>query len=243
MAQVSRILTFVSGCTLGAVLCGPAAAVPPGTQLLKAPEVTMLVVASPVEAPPVSVPLVEGQRIAHYNVQPAEAIRTKTASTPRRDAFPAIVPADAILFKVQMDSGPGYCLPLQADQGVRRSQCFRDLNDDATLDAAYLTYRIKRGQSLYSGRLAGLSAMPGIGYDRVEAIGLAPEPLTYVLRKTQPNKVELSLNLGDQPFGSLTCPVNTDQPCRLGNHLVRFGLDANGLTFIQSEPTDEPLSL
>ncbi len=107
----------------------------PEGKLLQMPVIDFLFESKLLSSKQVGEVLKVGDEIGRFEVALTQTARLKVDTISRRRSYPRSVPAGTILFQVSLDNGFAYCAPLMPDQGVRRTQCFRDLNNDGTFDA------------------------------------------------------------------------------------------------------------
>ena len=142
------------------------------------------------------------------------------------------MPAGTILFQVQLDNGVGYCTPLLPDQGVRRAQCFRDINKDGTFDAGYVTDYIDRGLRIYGARLQGLSPIPQTPYEVTPGDLIPSEPADVVLRSIFRNTIKFEYKLNGVKLSEKECQIVGDKPCRILDQTYLFEIQSGGIKII-----------
>jgi hypothetical protein len=181
-----------------------------------------------------------GAVIGRFDVAVTQTARLKVETISRRGTYPKSVPAGTILFQVQLDNGVGFCVPLLPDQGVRRTQCFRDLNNDGTFDAGYITDHIDRGLRLYGGRLQGLAPIPQTPYELTPGDLIPPEPADVVVRSVFANMVKFDYTLNGVKLTGKECLIASDQPCRLLNRTYLLEEQSGGIKIIGDDMSAAP---
>ncbi|MCE2889562.1 MAG: hypothetical protein ACK5XZ_10610 [Hyphomonadaceae bacterium] len=176
-----------------------------------------------------------GDVIARFEVHVTNTARLKINTIPRRGSYPQSVPAGTILFEVQLDNGVGYCTPVLPDQGLRRAQCFRDINKDGTFDAGYITESIDRGLRIYSARLQGLSPIPQTPYEVTPGDLIPSEPADVVLKIISGNKIKFDYKLNGIRLTGEECELNSEKPCKLMNQAYFFELKDGGLRILAEQ--------
>lgn len=181
-----------------------------------------------------------GDVIARFEVNVAKTARLKVDTIPRRGSYPKSVPAGTVLFEVQLDNGVGYCTPLLPDQGLRRAQCFRDINKDGTFDAGYITDYIDRGLRIYGARLQGLSPIPQTPYEVTPGDLIPSEPADVVLKSIFGNTIKFDYKLNGIRLTDEECKLNSEEPCELLSHAYFFELKDGGLKILAEVDLNAP---
>jgi hypothetical protein len=181
-----------------------------------------------------------GDVIGRFDVTVTQTARLKVDTLSRRGSYPKSVPAGTILFQVQLDNGVAFCAPLLPDQGVRRTQCFRDLNNDGTFDAGYVTDYIDRGLRIYGGRLQGLAPIPQTPYDLTPGDLIASEPADVVVRSIFGNRVKFDYKLNGVKLTEKECQIDGDKPCRLLSQTYLFEVQSGGIKIIAHDDPTTP---
>lgn len=171
----------------------------------------------------------KGDMIGQFEVGVTQTARLKVDTLARRPAYPRSVPTGTVLFQVNLDNGVAFCAPLLPDQGVRRSQCFRDLNQDGFFDAGYITDYINRGKNIYGGRLQGLSPMPQTPYELTSGDLIEPEPAELVVSSILGNTIRFDYKLNGVKLTEKECAITSDKPCRLLNQDYLFEAHSGGV--------------
>jgi hypothetical protein len=217
----------------------PAPAAPRQTVLLS-PFMEYQVTAREPNIPAAGTVFRPNQQVASFMIAPKVTAILKTATLRRPRAFPESLPAGTALFQVQVDNGFAYCAFWGPTQGVRQTQCFRDINNDGSFDASYITYSPLVGTSLYVGRIAGLAAMPPVAYEvQAEASG-TPEPFSYRFLRVREGVAEFKPQFGadKRGFKIIKCNLRDGTPCGLGAADYVFQENAGGLTLTSVTPVD-----
>ena len=209
-------------------------------KLLQMPLTDFLFKSSVVSASKVGDVLVPGEVLGRFDVSITQTARLKVDTLSRRGSYPKSVPAGTILFQVQLDNGVGFCTPLLPDQGVRRTQCFRDLNNDGTFDAGYITDYIDRGLRIYGGRLQGLSPIPQTPYELAPGDLIPSEPADVVLRNVFGNTITFDYKLNGVKLTEKACKLNSKEPCMILNQAYFFEQQANGLKIVAQDELSAP---
>jgi hypothetical protein len=164
--------------------------------------------------------LAPGKALAAYNAAPRAGARILAATPARSGTFPASIPVGTTLFQVGLGDVDGYCAPLASDQGVRRSQCFIDVNADNKFDASYISIKAQQGQKLFSSQLASLAAIPPVAYEIGDVSGYQPEPVTFYFRRIRAQMAEFQLTFDGRPTGAdaIKCALDGTSICRVGQH-------------------------
>lgn len=170
-----------------------------------------------------------GDELARFDVQLIQTARLKVDTISRRGSYPKSVPAGTILFQVSLDNGFAYCAPMMPDQGVRKSQCFRDLNDDGTFDAGYITEDIARGVHIYGGRLQGLSPIPQTPYELTPGNLVPSEETRLVVSSILGNTIRFDYRFNGVKLTEKECPIKSDKPCRILSQDYLFEAQAGGV--------------
>ena len=235
--------TLVLALGMAAAVAGPSYADRTATQnertpagkLLQMPLIDFVFEAKLISTKQAGDVLKTGDVIGQFEVGVTQTARLKVDTLARRPAYPRSVPAGTILFQVNLDNGVAFCAPLWPDQGVRRSQCFRDLNNDGVFDAGYITDYISRGKNIYGGRLQGLSPMPQTPYELTSGNLIEPEPAELVVSSILGNTIRFDYKLNGVKLTEKECAINSDQPCRLLNQDYRFEAHAGGVRIKAAE--------
>lgn len=201
----------------------------PEGKLLQMPVIDFLFESKLLSSKQVGEVLKVGDEIGRFEVALTQTARLKVDTISRRGSYPRSVPAGTILFQVSLDNGFAYCAPLMPDQGVRRTQCFRDLNNDGTFDAGYITEYIYRGAQIYSGRLQGLSPIPQTPYELTPGDLVPAEQTQLVVSSILGNTVRFGYRFNGVNLLEKECPINSDKPCRLLNQNYQFEAQAGGV--------------
>lgn len=94
----------------------------------------------------------------------------------------AAVPAGTLLFVFRLSSGDAYCAPIDPESANGRVQCFRDLDDDGTFDAGYIT-RSRQPRSHYTPSFVhGIMSVPKYRYEKASFQDAEPIELPIVYR-------------------------------------------------------------
>jgi hypothetical protein len=170
--------------------------------------------------------------VATFMIAPKTVAVLKTATLRRPRAFPESLPAGNQLFQVQVDNGFAYCAFWMPTQGVRNTQCLRDINNDGTFDASYMTYSPLVGTALYIGRMAGLAPMPPIAYDIQPTATFTPEPFSFRFLRIREGVAEFKPQFGanKRGFAIVKCNLANAAPCALGANDYVFQEEAGSLT-------------
>jgi hypothetical protein len=207
-------------------------------KLLQMPLTDFLFNSSVISASKVGEVLMPGDIIGRFDVSVTQTARLKVDTLSRRGSYPKSVPAGTILFQVQLDNGVGFCTPLLPDQGVRRTQCFRDLNNDGTFDAGYITDYIDRGQRIYGGRLQGLSPIPQTPYELTPGDLIPAEPADVVVRSISGNTVKFDYKLNGVKLTEKECQIDGTKPCQLLSQTYLFEVQSGGIKIVaHNDPT------
>ncbi len=201
-------------------------------KLLQMPVTDFLFNSSMISTSKVGDVLKQGDVIGRFDVQVTQTARLKVDTISRRGSYPKSVPAGTILFQVQLDNGVGYCTPLLPDQGVRRAQCFRDINTDGTFDAGYVTDYINRGSRIYGARLQGLSPIPQTPYEPTPGDLIPSEPADVVLRSIFGNTIKFDYKLNGVKLSEKECQIDGDKPCRILGQAYLFEIQSGGIKII-----------
>jgi hypothetical protein len=182
------------------------------------------------------------QAIASYEVTPRATAITTAPSVARAGTYPPTLSVNSGLFEVSLDGTTGYCAIRAPDHGVRRSQCFVDLNNDNKFDASYISNRLWLGKSLYWGQIASLAAIPSLPYQTTAVVDIDSEPLTYFFKRIRNQKAEFQVGLGARNNGLpvKSCAIDGVTACRLGNHAFVLEAAQSGIRVISvSEVTTQ----
>lgn len=160
--------------------------------------------------------------LGRFAVGVTQTARLKVDTIPRRGAFPQSVPAGTTLFQVSLDNGVAFCTPLQPNQGVRQTQCFRDLNNDGTFDAGYLTGPVERGVHIYGAELRGLAPIPQTPYELTEGALIPREETELVVSSILGNTIRFDYRFNGAKLTEKECDIKSDKPCRILNQDFLF---------------------
>ncbi len=160
--------------------------------------------------------------LGRFQVGVTRTARLKVDTLPRPGAYPQSVPAGTTLFQVSLDNGVGFCAPLLPNQGVRQTQCFRDLNDDGTFDAGYVTGTVDRAAHIYSARLRGLSPIPQTPYELTEGTLIPSEETELVVGSISGNIIRFDYRFNGVKLTETECEIQSDTPCRILNQEFLF---------------------
>jgi hypothetical protein len=176
------------------------------------------------------------QQLISFAITPSVTIVTKTASLRRPRAFPESLPAGTPMFQVGVDNGFAYCAFWGAQQGLRETQCFRDINNDGTFDASYLTYNPLIGTTLYVGRIARLASMPPIAYEQ-QPVETVQEDFTFRFLRIKGGFAEFKPQFGTKRrgFRIVGCDLSSQSGCVLGGHKFFFSQSGTALTISSVE--------
>lgn len=185
------------------------------------------------------------QVVVAYQATPRAMATTTAPSLARSGSYPVTLPANYRLFEVGLSGVTGYCALRAPDQGVRRSQCFIDLNNDGKFDASYITNRGWQGQTLYWGQVASLASIPPLPYQAAPLEEAAAEPITYSFKRIRNQKAEFQIGLTaratDLPVR--TCAIDGTTQCRLGNHMFVFEAARTSIKVVSVTPVLEPVDI
>jgi hypothetical protein len=185
------------------------------------------------------------QVVVAYQATPRGMATTTAPSLARSGSYPVTLPANYRLFEVGLSGVTGYCALRATDQGVRRSQCFIDLNNDGKFDASYITNRGWQGQTLYWGQVASLASIPPLPYQVAPTEDASAEPITYYFKRIRNQKAEFQIGLAtratDLPVR--TCAIDGATPCTLGNHVFVFEAARTGVKVLSVTPASEPADI
>jgi hypothetical protein len=213
--------------------------------VLLSPYMEFAVTATSSTIPAIGSQLRPNQQVATFMIVPKTTATTTTASPRRPGAFPESLPAGTPMFQINVDNGVAYCAFWGPTQGLRETQCFRDLNNDGTFDAGYLTYDPLVGKSLFIGRIARLAGMPPVAYATQPNASVAPEPFSYRFVRVRDGIAEFKPQFGldRRGFRITKCNLRVNEPCSLGMHDFVFQETAGGLTVTSVTPVDRQLVL
>jgi hypothetical protein len=197
-----------------------------------APFMSYEVVATSPNIPAVGTVIRPNTTVSTYMIAPKTVAVLKTATLRRPRAFPESLPQATQLFQVQVDNGLAYCAFWVPAQGVRNTQCLRDINNDGTFDASYMTYSPLVGTALYIGRMAGLAPMPAVAYDIQPTATFMPEPFSFRFVRVREGFAEFKPQFGanKRGFALVKCNLANATPCALGTNDYVFQEAAGNLT-------------
>lgn len=173
--------------------------------------------------------LKRGDVFGRFEVGIIQTARLKVDTIPRPGAFPKSVPAGTILFQVSLDNGVGFCTPLMPNQGVRQTQCFRDLNNDGTFDAGYVTGPVDRAVNFYGAELRGLAPIPATPYELAEGDLIPREETELVVSSILNNTIRFDYRFNGVKLTEKECDIFSDKPCRILNQDLLFERAAGGV--------------
>lgn len=137
----------------------------------------------PVEAMTEVVEVARGDVAWTETVRPALAVRLLDDAAERtRPQKADAVPAGTLLFGMRLSSGDAYCAPMDPEAANGRVQCFRDLDDDGTFDAGYLTGGRQTGSRYTPGIVRSINAVPKYRYEKASYQDLEAIELPVVFR-------------------------------------------------------------
>lgn len=241
MSGFGKIFSCVALAAAVAAVSVPASAQKPPTRneraqdgkLLRMPDVDLIGSGKIISTTQAGEIAKKGKLLARLDLQIVQTARLKNDTLARRGAYPQSVPAGTILFQVGLDNGVAYCAPMQPDQGVRRTQCFRDLNNDGLFDAAYVTEEVVRGRHIYGGRLQGLAPMPPTPYELAPGDLVPSEPIDVYVRSTFLNTVYFDYRLNGRLVSDDECELKEDKICRLFGVTYRLEIEPDGVRVLE----------
>lgn len=201
--------------------------------------------AVPLSLPAVGATIRRNELVATYTIRPLAVVVTKVASIARQRTFPLVVPAGTQLFEVYVDNGSAYCPFWTREQGERNNQCFRDIDGDGTFDGSYATFYPLTGTSLYLGRLAALSGMPKIPYEKKSANEAPSDVWAYRFVRFRGETAEFKPQFGTNRLGfePVRCNLQAAAPCNLGGHEYQFTKQGDALVVASITPSLTKLRL
>ncbi len=149
------------------------------------------------------------------------------------------VAAGTLLFGFRLSTGTAYCPAMDLEAHNGRVQCFRDLDDDGTFDAGYVTRSRKSGSRYTPAYVRAIAPVSKYRYEKVDHQLAEPIELAVVFRGMKDGvptfRVEFEEN---RAVETTTCEPVTESVCeRLGRHIAltdapdgRQGLMANART-------------
>ncbi|GBF57606.1 hypothetical protein PbB2_01274 [Candidatus Phycosocius bacilliformis] len=207
-------------------------------KLLRMPDIDFRFQAKPISSSQPGEFVKNGNVFARFDVTTDKTARLKVDTIPRRGSYPQSVPTGTVLFQVQVDNGVAFCTPMQPDQGVRRAQCFRDLNDDGNFDAGYVTEDVRLGRTIYGGRLQGLAPIPPTPYELGPGDLMPAEPLDVVLRNSFANTVYFDYRLKGAKVASGQCTLGDDKVCEVFGTRYVVSIETGGVRVVNSLPRE-----
>jgi hypothetical protein len=201
--------------------------------------------AVPLALPSAGATIRRNDLIATFTIQPLSIVVTKVASIARQTTFPLVVPAGTKLFEVYVDSGSAFCPFWTREQGERNNQCFRDIDGDGTFDGSYSTHYPLTGASLYLGRLAALTGMPKIPYEKQSASDAPTDVWTYRFVRFRGETAEFKPQFGTNRLGfePVRCNLQREPSCILGGYEFQFTKQGDALVVISVTPKSNQLRL
>jgi hypothetical protein len=209
----------------------------PSQALLKAPFMEYSVTAKTSSLPSVGAIFQPDQQFAFLAISPTVTVVTKADSLRRPRTFPESLPAETPMFQVKVDNGFAFCAFWGARQGVRDTQCFRDIDNNGTFDASYTTYRSIVGTSLYIGRIAGLAPMRPIAYE-TKVVDLPPDNITFRFLRVKDGVAEFKPQFGAnrRGFAVIRCDLREPDGCSLAGSKFVFEPLGAGLKITSVTP-------
>lgn len=145
------------------------------------------------------------------------------------------VPAGTLLFGMRLASGDAYCAPIDPEAANGRVQCFRDLDDDGTFDAGYLTGSRQAGSRYTPGIVRAIMSVPKYRYEKASYRDAEAIELPIVFRGMDDGVPTFRVEFQDNRLvKDSECEPVSDSVCKQIGREIAVSAASDGRTGLQA---------